>query len=99
MEDDRPSAILSQSLFDLPHDLSPLLGIGLAGLLVDQFVDFCIAIAGVVTLRPAGIVLVEHLVGIIEPRFSNGETQSIILAHNRRIALGSVDRVKRSFDK
>src|SRR5258708_685238 len=72
-EGGRSSSILSQILFDLPHDLSPLPSIGLGRLLVDQSVGLGVAIASIVALRPTKIVLVEHLVGIIEPRFGDGE--------------------------
>src|SRR6266545_7117117 len=66
VEDNRPRALLGQPPFDLPHQLLALVGIGLGRLLVDQFVDLGIAVAGIVPHRAAHEVLVELLVGIVD---------------------------------
>ena len=83
-------------LLDLPHDLVPPLDIAFSRLLVDQLVDFVVAIPGVIALRPAQIVLVKHLLGIIEPGLGDGEREGIVLAHDRRIPLGRIDGVERA---
>ena len=64
MVDDRPSAILGQPLLDLPYQLLALLLVELVRLPVDQLVNFGIAIAVGVVLGPAGVGLVENLVGV-----------------------------------
>ena len=98
MEDDRPAAILGEVFFDLPDDTPPLLDIGLDRLLVDQLVDLGVAITGVVALGAAGIILVEHLVGVIEPGLGHGEGERVILSHDGRVPLRRVDRVQRAVD-
>jgi len=62
--DDRPGAILGQPLLDLPYQLLALLLVELVRLPVDQLVNFGIAIAVGVVLGPAGVGLVENLVGV-----------------------------------
>src|SRR5207248_10371782 len=63
VEDDRPRGVARKAPLDLPHQLPPLLGIGLARLPVDLGVDLLVAKAGVVAVRAARVILVEHLVG------------------------------------
>ena len=46
---------------------------------VDQLVHFRVAVAGVIALRAAGIVFVEHLVGIVETGLGDGEGERVIL--------------------
>src|ERR1051325_8754882 len=90
VKDDWTPAILGQELLDLPDDLPPFFDIGFGRLLVDQLVYFRVAVTGVVALRTAQIILVEHLVRIVEAGLGNGEGKRIILAHYGRIPLRGV---------
>jgi hypothetical protein len=64
--DDRSCPVLLQSLVNLPNELLALFLVGFSRLLVEDLLDLTIAIAGVIPLRPAGVVLVELLVGIVD---------------------------------
>src|SRR5437763_7715955 len=72
VEDRRPRSVLRQLLFDLPDEPLTLVVIGFHRLLVDEIVDLLAAIAGVVPLGAADEVLVELLVGVVEPVFADG---------------------------
>jgi hypothetical protein len=72
--------------------------IGLARLLVDQLIDLGIAIAGVIALGAARKILVELLVGVVEPVLADGQTDGVILAHDGRVPLRRVDRIEGSVD-
>ena len=67
VEDDRTSDVLLQLLVDLPDQLLALLNVRFLRLLVEQLFDVLVAVVRVVPLRAAGIVLVEGLVGIVDP--------------------------------
>src|SRR5882672_6169573 len=58
VEDDRARHVLLQFLVDFPDQLLALLLVGFGGLLVEQLLDFLVAVVGVVPLRAAGIVFV-----------------------------------------
>src|ERR1700719_1938729 len=53
IDEDWPGVVLDQFLLDLPHQLFALRRIGFQRLLIDQFVDRGIAIAGIVARRAA----------------------------------------------
>src|SRR3954462_5745528 len=72
VKDDRPTGVFRQPPLDLPDKFAAPIEITRDGLLVDQLVGPGITIAGVVALGPAIIILVEHLVGIVEPGFGDG---------------------------
>ncbi len=67
-------------------------------MLVDQLVDLGVAVAGIIALRTAQIVFVEHLVGVIEPGLADGKGERVVLAHDCRIPLRRIDRVERAVD-
>src|SRR6516225_9049438 len=62
----RPKRGFRQFAFGLPDDLFALFRVGLHRLLVDQLVEFRIAVAGVVARRTGIVVLVEHLVRVVD---------------------------------
>src|SRR5205823_8013433 len=80
VEDDRSRGVARQAPLDLPYQLPPLLGIGLARLPVDQRVDLLVAIAGVVAVRAARVVLIEHLVGVVDRGLADIDPDRIVLA-------------------
>src|SRR5437588_7581629 len=84
---DRPGAVLDQALLELPHQSFALLDIWLGRLLVDELVDFRIAVTGIVTVGAADIVFVELLVGIVERALGDVETDREVLAHHLGIPL------------
>src|SRR5450759_3325520 len=59
VEDDRPRDVFLKLLVDFPHQLLALGDVGLLGLLVEQLLDVGIAVIGIVSLRLAGVILVE----------------------------------------
>src|SRR5437764_3347774 len=64
--DDRPRAVLLQSLVDVPDQALALLLVGFGRLLLEQLLDVAVAVASVVALRAAAVILVEHLIGVID---------------------------------
>src|SRR5215467_10179815 len=66
VEDDRPGAILLQLAVDRPHQLFPLLGVGLHRLPRELLFKLGIAVPGDVPLRAAGIILEQLLIRIID---------------------------------
>src|SRR5437763_4383787 len=94
IENDGPRNILDQPPLDLPHELLPLLWVGLHRLRVDQLVDFRIAIAGVVAFRAAHVILVELLVWVVDPGFGDVEPDREVAPRPRRVPLGGVERVE-----
>src|SRR5450759_2561235 len=67
VEDDRPGALFLQLLVDFPDDLPALLLVGFDRLAIEQLLHRLVAIPGDVEGRAAGVILVELLVGIIDP--------------------------------
>src|SRR6516162_2208451 len=98
VEDGRSGRVLGELALDFPDDLLALVRVGLARLPVDQPVDLSTAVAGVVALGAAGEILVELLIGIVEPVLADRHTDRIILAHDGRIPLRRVDRVEGRVD-
>src|SRR5204862_3487045 len=64
--DDRSRAIFLQFLIDVPDQALTLLLVGFRRLLLEQLLEIAVAIAGVVALRAAAVILVEHLVGVVD---------------------------------
>src|ERR1051325_7698397 len=73
IQDRGPRPVFRQLLFDFPDQTLALVVVGFHRLLVDQIVHFLAAIAGIVALGAADEVLVELLVGVVEPVFADGE--------------------------
>src|SRR5215813_756828 len=66
IEGGRPSIVLRQFLFDVPHHLLALSDIALHRLGIDHLVDLGVAIPSVISLRAADIVLVKDRIGIVD---------------------------------
>src|SRR5438874_9644093 len=98
VEDDRPRGVAREPPLDLPHQLPPLFGIGLARLPVDQRVDLLVAITGVVAVRTARVVLVEHLVGVVDRCLAYIDADRIVLADDLWEPVGGLDRLKGAVD-
>ena len=67
VEQDRPRTVLLQLLVDFPDEAPALLLVPLHRLLIEQLVDFRIAVAGVIAVRAAGVILIELRVGVVDP--------------------------------
>jgi hypothetical protein len=61
-------------------------------LLLDQLVDFWVAVAVIVADPAAGIVFVEHRVGVVDISAGQVERDCVVLALDLGIPLCSVDR-------
>src|SRR5260370_21614662 len=96
VEYDRARGVAREAPLDLPHQLPPLLGIGLARLPVDQRVDLLVAIAGVVAVRAARVVLVEHLFGVVDRCLSVIDADRIVLADYLGVPVSCLDRIMAS---
>src|SRR5438874_7339025 len=92
VEDDRPRGVAREAPLDLPHQLPPLLGTGLARLPVDQRVDLLVAIARVVALRAARGVFVEHLLGVVDRCLAYIDADRIVLLDDLGEPGGGLDR-------
>src|SRR6516225_10271624 len=64
--EDRPGIVFGELAFDLPHQMPPLLGIGLDRLTVDQCIDLRIAVSSIVAHGAAGVIFVKTLIWIVE---------------------------------
>src|SRR5947207_1484180 len=64
---DRSSTILLQFPVDVPYETPTLLLIALHRLLIEQLVHLGITIPGVITVGPAGVILIELRVGVVYP--------------------------------
>src|SRR5438874_3464108 len=80
MEQDGSSSILLQPLVDFPNKMPALVLIRLHRLSVEQLVDLGIAIRGIVTVRAAGVILVELRVGVVHARTRQIQSDFVILA-------------------
>src|SRR5712692_4882675 len=98
MEDDGTSDVLLKLLVDFPDQLLAFGDVGLLGLLIEQLLDIGVAVIGVVSLRIAGVVLVEGLVRIVDRVSGEVEAERIILARNFREPVGGLDDVEISID-
>src|SRR5712691_9571850 len=98
VKDDRPHAVFGEFLLDLPHQLPPLVWVGLHRLPFDQRVEFGIAIAAVITLRAAHVILIKILVRVIEAVFADHQADGEVFAHDLGIPIGRVDGVEFSVD-
>src|SRR5258708_29424551 len=63
MVDDRARAILLQFLVDVPDQALALFLVGFRRLLLEQFFELGVAIAGAVALAAAAVLLAESLIG------------------------------------
>src|SRR5262249_15868140 len=79
--DDRSCTFVLQSL---PDELLALFLVGFSRLSVEQLLDLTITVAGVIPLRPAGVVLVELLVGIVDGASNAYVTHLVVLARESR---------------
>src|SRR5690348_4510661 len=78
----------------ISHTSCRRFGIGLARLPLDQLVDLLVAIAGVVAVRAARVVLVEHLVGVVDRCLADIDANRIVLADYLWEPVGGLDRFK-----
>ena len=67
MEKDRPRAILLQLFVCFEDEAAAFLLIPLDRLLIEQLIELGIAVAGVITVRAAGVIFVELRVGVVDP--------------------------------
>src|SRR5436190_8817641 len=98
IKDDRPSLVLGEFPFNLPHQLLALFPVGLGRLLIDQLVDLRIAIAGVVAHRPAHEVFVELLVWVVDAALGAIDRDRVVLAVDLGEPVRGLDRFERGVD-
>jgi hypothetical protein len=96
--DDRPRHVLLQLLVDFPNQGLALLLIDFERLAVEQLLQFEIAVAGIVPFGAASIVLVELLVGIVDPAARYIKPDLIVLAGDFRKPVGGFYRVELAVD-
>src|SRR5712671_3641166 len=96
--DDRPRLVLLQSPVDFPYQPPALLLVGLHRLLLEHFLQLGIAIPGVVTLRAAGVVLIELCIRVIGSDPSEIEADRVIFAIDLGKPVGGLDRVELAID-
>src|SRR5215510_4551194 len=99
VEDDRPRTVLSQPSFDLPYQLLALAFVGLRRLPLEQLLELGIAIAGVVAGRPASIVLIELLIGIVDTTTGEIEANLEIFAIHLGVPEGGLDDLELAVDE
>src|SRR5712671_1242584 len=80
-----------------PDVLHALDRVGLGRLLVDQRIDLGIA-AGIIARRPAGVILVELVVGVVDGAAREAQRNGKILAHLLRDPAGGLDRLQLGVD-
>ena len=91
VEQDRPRTVLLQFPVDLPDEAPPLLLVPLHRLLIEQLVDFRVAIAGIIPVRTAGVILVELRIGIVDPGAGQVEPDLEVFAVYLRKPVGGFD--------
>src|SRR5438477_11759475 len=96
--DDRPRAIFLQFLIDVPDQALTLLLVGFRRLLLEQLLEIAVAIAGVVALRAAAVILVEHLVGVVDAAAGVVLSELVIVARDLREPVRSVDGLELAVD-
>ena len=92
MVDDRARSILLQSLIDLPNEWPALLPVGHRRLLDEQLLQFRLAVAGVVALRPAAVVFEELLVGIVDAAVGIVKANLLVFAGELGESVGGLYR-------
>ena len=72
--------------------------VGFGRLLLEQLLELAVAIAGVVALRAAAVVLVEHLVGVVDAAAGVVLAELVIVARDLREPVRSVDGIELAVD-
>jgi len=67
VEKDRPSAVLLQFFVYFEDEAAAFLLIPLDRLLIEQLIELGIAVAGVITVRAAGVIFIELRVRVVDP--------------------------------
>jgi hypothetical protein len=83
---------LLQSLIDLPNEWPTLFPVGHRRLLDEQLLQFRLAIAGVVALRPAAVVFEELLVGIVDAAVGIVKANLLVFAGELGESVGGLYR-------
>src|SRR5271165_5009715 len=90
--------IVNPFSFDLPHQFLALFLVGLGGLPVDQLVHLRITVPVIVSFRTTGVILIKILVGVVQRVSGKIGTNRVVLAHDLRVPVGSVDRFELAVD-
>src|SRR6516162_11566577 len=98
VENDRSGIVFDQLPFNLPHQAPALARVGLTRLSLDQPVDLLVTVAGVVSLRPAHVILGERRVGIVDLVLGYIQTDVVVLPHQLRIPLRGVEWIELGVD-
>src|SRR6267154_711550 len=96
--DDRPRAILLQFPVDVPDQALALFLVGFCRLLLEQFFELGVAIAGVVALRAAAVILIELLVRVVDATAGVVHADLVVVPRHLGEPVGGVDRFELAID-
>ena len=71
VEQDRPRDVLLEFFVDVPNQLLAFREIGLGRLFIEQLFQVLVAVVGIIALRPAGVIFIKCLIGIVPKNFTN----------------------------
>src|SRR6516162_2421281 len=97
IEDNRPRLVLGQFALDCPYQLLPALPVGLHRLLLDQLIDFRIAVVVPIEARSTSVVQIEDRIGVLSADLPAESDREILPQNFRHIGVG-FDRVELSLD-
>src|SRR5712691_6072161 len=98
VEKNRPSTVLLQFLVDFPNQVPALFLVRLHRLLIEQFVDLGIAVAGVIAVRAASVILVDLRVGVVAAGGGQVEADLVVLAVDLGKPGGAFNRLEFRID-
>src|ERR1700720_3828394 len=81
VKDDWANRSFRQYPFELPDNPLALFRIGLHRLLIDEFIELGIAVAGIISRCAADEILVEHLVRVIDAGLHWDSANRVVFAH------------------
>src|SRR5215471_2264226 len=97
IEDNRPRPVLGQFALDCPDQLLAPLPVSLPRLLLDQLVDFRVAVTVPIQARSASVMQIEERIGVRSADLRVDSDREILPLNFRQIAAG-FDRVELSLD-
>src|SRR6516162_10036598 len=85
-------------LSDLPDEAAALVAVSDRRLLDELFFELAVAIAGIVALGPAGVILEELLVGIVDTAAGDVDADLVVFAGHFGEPVRGLDRVEFTVD-
>jgi hypothetical protein len=90
----RADLCLGEDPLDLPNDVFALYWICLHRLLIDQLVEFGVAVSAIVPHRTAQVILKKHLVGVVDTALDRHCADSIVLARHLAVPARGIDKIQ-----